>query len=162
MPSNSSSTIARRRPGLSDAQELALYAAGSRQVVVDAAIRDVRRLTAAKLVAPLLAQGPDDRVLSAVPKLLIEGCSADAVNYHAWLLGEEGLIEGCDMTGDGDAVHCHWPTCLTYKGHDSLEHARNDTRWKATKDRLLSIGGAMTPQMLLMVSKELLRAELGY
>ena len=91
----------------------------------------------------------------------IDGYSPDQVDYHAWLLGEEGLIEGLDVTGDGDSVHRYLPKCLTYRGHDFLEHARDDTRWKAAKDQLRSVGGAMTIQMLQNVLIRLLTAQLG-
>ena len=40
-----------------------------------------------------------------------------------------GLLEGQDVTGLGVSVHQYRPRCLTYKGHDFLEHARNETRW---------------------------------
>ena len=41
------------------------------------AIRDVRRLTAAKLIAPLVAQDPDDRVMATVHGLLISAIATD-------------------------------------------------------------------------------------
>ena len=87
-------------------------------------------------------------------QVAIAGYSADTVHYNAWLLAEEGLIEGLDLTGDGDAVHRYAPSCLTYKGHDFLEHARNDTLWERATDRLASLGGALTTSMLQTVLKQ--------
>ena len=43
----------------------------------------------------------------------IDGRSPDDVHYNAWLLAQEGLIEGFDLTGDGDSVHRFAPSCLT-------------------------------------------------
>ena len=60
-------------------------------------------------------------------KILIE---VESWPTNAWLLAEEDLIQGLDLTGDGDDVHRYAPRCLTYKGHDFLEHARNDARWR--------------------------------
>ena len=74
----------------------------------------------------------------------VEGYTQEQVGYHAWMLAEEGLIEGADTTGMGQAVHSFLPRCLTYEGHDFLEDARNDTRWKRAKDALAKLGGPMT------------------
>ena len=92
----------------------------------------------------------------------IEGYSPDEVSYHSWLLGEEGLIEGCDFTTDGSDVQQFAPTCLTYRGHDFLEHARDDTRWKKAKDKLVSVGGGMTTQTLQYVLNQLLAGQLNF
>ena len=53
------------------------------------------------------------------------------------------------------------PRCLTYKGHDFLEHARDETRWKKAKETIGRLGGALTTQTLLTVLKQLLTRELG-
>ena len=71
----------------------------------------------------------------------IEGYSEEVVGYNAGLLAEEELIEGEDFSGDGDSVHRYAPRCLTYRGHEFLEHARDETRWKRAKDRITKIGG---------------------
>ena len=48
--------------------------------------------------------------------VVIEGYSTGAVGYNAWLLADQGLIEGIDVTGAGDEVHVFAPRCLTAKG----------------------------------------------
>ena len=96
------------------------------------------------------------------PKMVeIEGHSAGEVGYNAWLLAGERLIEGEDHSGDGDEVHYYLPCCLTYKGHDFLEHARNDARWTKAKEKLMSVGGTMTIQMLQVVLKQLVAGEMA-
>ena len=91
----------------------------------------------------------------------IDGYDAGQIGYNAWLLAEERLIDGLETTGDGDAVHYYMPRCLTYKGHDFLEHARDETRWKKAKETIGRLGGALTTQTLLTVLKQLLTRELG-
>ena len=80
--------------------------------------------------------------------VVIEGYSTGEVGHNAWLLNQGGLLEGIDVTGAGDSVDLFAPRCLTYQGHDFLEHARDDTRWKTAKDMLASIGGAATLQAM--------------
>ena len=93
--------------------------------------------------------------------VVIEGYSAGAVGYNAWLLADQELIEGMDMTGAGDAVDIFAPRCLTAKGHDFLEHARDDTIWQKAKAKLASLGGPMTTQTLLMILKQLIAKQIG-
>ncbi|MCY4376113.1 MAG: DUF2513 domain-containing protein [Spirochaetaceae bacterium] len=97
----------------------------------------------------------------APTRVEIDGYTADEIGYNAWLLADEGLIEGHEVTGDGDAVHQYWPSCLTYRGHDFLEYARNDTRWKKATQRIMSLGGAMTTQAVMVVLKSLLTNEMN-
>ena len=47
------------------------------------------------------------------------------------------------------------------KGHDFLEHARNDTRWKKAKDKVMRLGGAVTLQVMKIVLEDLMSGELG-
>ena len=89
----------------------------------------------------------------------IEGYTADDVGYNASLLAQQGLIEGRRRgAGAGCAVHGFAPRCLTDKGHDFLEHARNDTRWERTKDILANNGGPMTIQAMKTILESLTKA----
>ena len=87
--------------------------------------------------------------------------SPDEVHYNAWLLAEEDLILGLDLTGDGDDVHRYAPSCLTYKGHDFLEHARNDARWRKVTEQIASVGGAMTTKILQLALEKSMKGELS-
>ena len=78
----------------------------------------------------------------------IDGYTDEQIGYNAWLLADAGFIEGEDRIGDGDRVHGFAPRCLTYQGHDFLEHARDDTCWKKAKDMVASFGGAATLQVM--------------
>ena len=91
----------------------------------------------------------------------IEGYTREQIGYNAWLLADEELIEGVDSTGQGQSVHSYLPRCLTFRGHDFLEHARNDTLWNKAKDKVASFGGPMTTQTLLMVLKQLITTHIG-
>ena len=90
----------------------------------------------------------------------IEGYTDEELGYNTWLLAEEGLIEGKETTGIGQRVHSYRPRCLTPWGHDFLEHARNETRWKTAKDKLVSTGGPMTIQAMKTILEALTKAGL--
>ena len=78
----------------------------------------------------------------------IEGFTQDQIGYHAWMFAEEGLLDGLDMTGADYPVHVHSPRCLTPKGHDFLEGAQDDTRWKKAKDAIMERGLPLTVKVL--------------
>ena len=94
--------------------------------------------------------------------VVIEGYTQEQVGHHAWLLAEEGLIEGEDATGMGQTVDSYMPRCLTFRGHDFLEHARDDTRWTRAKDEIVKHRGAMTIQVIKMVLERLMRGDIGF
>ena len=90
----------------------------------------------------------------------IEGYTDEEIGYNAWLLAEQGLIEGVERAGISQGVHRYRPRCLTPWGHDFLEHARDDTRWKTAKDKLASIGGPTTIQAMKTILETLTKAGL--
>ena len=89
----------------------------------------------------------------------IEGFTQDQIGYHAWMLAEEGLIDGFDAAGQGNPVHVCLPRCLTPKGHDFLEAAQDDTRWNRAKDAIMERGLPLTVKVLGMVLQEYVKAE---
>lgn len=74
--------------------------------------------------------------------LFIENFSSTQISYHTKLLSEAGLIEAKDLsTKDGFS----WvPVSLTWKGHDFLDNARNDTIWKKTLKLVKEKGGSVS------------------
>ena len=73
-------------------------------------------------------------------KVELEGYTEGEIGYHAKLLADQGLLEGKEITGIGISTHRYAPSCLTYKGHDFLEAARDDTRWKTAKAEITGKG----------------------
>ena len=86
--------------------------------------------------------------------------SRDEVDHHAYLLMEAGLVEGLTFEGQGDPIDRCWPRSLTWRGHDFLELARNDTRWAKAVARVSKIGGR-TLDLLKPVLQKLVAEELG-
>ena len=92
-------------------------------------------------------------------QVVIPGRSRDEVDYHAYLLLEAGLVEGRALGGQGDPVDRCWPRAVTWRGHDFLELARDDTRWAKAAARVSKVGGRtleiLRPLLQQMVAKEL-------
>ena len=81
----------------------------------------------------------------------IEGYTEGQIGYHAKLLADQGLLEGRDITGVGGSTHRYAPRCLTYAGHDFLEAARDDTRWKKAKAEVAAKGLPVTLEVMKRV-----------
>ena len=87
--------------------------------------------------------------------------TAIEVVEHIALMIDAGLIEGeaypsARSPGGGSFII----TGLTWKGHDFLDAARNDTVWNATKGRMAK-AGAWTFGLVLEVLKEEAKRHLG-
>ena len=74
--------------------------------------------------------------------LKVDGCEAERVNYHVLLLQEAGLITAID-TG------LQWlPVDLTWKGHEFLDAARDERRWRRAASIVERQKGAVPFQVL--------------
>ena len=97
-----------------------------------------------------------------IPKQIrLDGYSKDQTGYHAWLLAEEGMVVGVDVTSLGDSVRQFAPRSLTYRGHDFLELGRNETRWQKAKARVLKVGGPITSDIMMSLLRNLAARAVG-
>jgi hypothetical protein len=72
----------------------------------------------------------------------IKGFSPEEVAYHAHIMMQEGLIEGCDVTSTESTGPEAVPTTLTWKGHEFLDLARDQERWNQAKALIAKVGAA--------------------
>ena len=89
----------------------------------------------------------------------IQNYTPEEISYHVMLLREAGLIEADDLSGGrGD----YWkPKRLTWKGHEFVEAARNDTIWNKAKETMMEKAGGivfdvLTNLLTSLVSKAVL------
>ena len=81
--------------------------------------------------------------------MTFEGHTEEVVSYNVMLMAEAGLIKAIDMSGMSDLTW--FPRCLTWEGHEFLEAAKDETRWKHAKELMQKTGG-----FVLEVAKPLL------
>ena len=74
--------------------------------------------------------------------LEIEGYPPEEISYHIKLLAQAGLIEAQDMTSRGQGLDWR-PHSLTWDGHEFLNAARDDNRWKTAKEMVLDKSGCL-------------------
>ena len=91
-------------------------------------------------------------------EIKIKDSSQEEISYHIKLLYQAGLIEADDVT---DTSGFEWKAkSLTWKGHEFLESARNNSRWNNAKKFILEKGGSLTFDILKTVLKENIKSSL--
>jgi hypothetical protein len=81
--------------------------------------------------------------------------------YHSALIIEAGLVHG-EIITNGDGLPAATVTLrLTWKGHEFLDAARNDTIWKKAGEKTKKAGIQVTMAVLEELLKKLLKEPLG-
>ena len=91
--------------------------------------------------------------------LKIDGYSDESVSYQIKLMGEAGLIKTRDFSS-GSGL-CYLPGSLTWFGHDFLDAARQESRWKQAMSLVREKAGTVTFEIVKEVLVALARSQLG-
>ena len=81
--------------------------------------------------------------------------------YHSALLIEAGLVRGEIITDGNGQPNATVTLRLTWKGHEFLDAARNDTVWKKAAETTKKAGVHVTMAVLEELLKKLLKEPLG-
>lgn len=91
--------------------------------------------------------------------ITIPGRSQEEISYHVQLLADAELIEAINLsTMDGV---CWRPRRMTYRGHEFLDAARNDTLWARAKDTARGATGTLTLEALKITLAALIKKGLA-
>lgn len=91
-------------------------------------------------------------------EIKIDNYTNEEISYHIKLLFQAGLIEAYDVT---DSSGFEWKAkSLTWKGHEFLEAARNNSRWDSAKKYIMEKGGGLTFDILKTVLVESIKGSL--
>jgi len=112
------------------------------------------------LVRKILMRIEDSRSGWAEQPFGIEGFTREEVAYHAQIMMEDGLIEGVDVTTMHSTGREVLPRALTWKGHEFLDLARDQSRWNQAKAIVGKIGSAPI-SVWMKVLNDLVLKELG-
>ena len=81
---------------------------------------------------------------------------------HVSMLIDEGYLEGKALRAEqANAPVAVVVFRLTWKGHDFLDAARNETTWNKAKSAITEKGGAFTMEILTELLKSFAKAQLG-
>ena len=87
--------------------------------------------------------GLDEHEAGYAPhEMEFEGYSDEQVGYHAYIMGQAGLLEVADASSlDGSSPRAI-PISLTWAGHEFLANAREQANWLQAKKLMKGAGGA--------------------
>lgn len=78
--------------------------------------------------------------------------------YNALKLREGGYIETDSASSD---EICIFSDGITWSGHDLLDSIRDDKVWKGTMEKVASVGGSVTLDILKSIAEGVMRSYLG-
>lgn len=89
-------------------------------------------------------------------------CDDEAVlSLHIHLLLDAGFIEAADIVHLDDAVDDFLITRITFDGYDYLDSIRNDSIWNEVKQKISSVGGSVSLDIVKELGVTLVRQHLG-
>ncbi len=91
----------------------------------------------------------------------MEGRTTEEIGYHLHLLLEAGRIRGADTTHTLSKGPEAIATGLTWKGHEFLDAARDDTRWTKAMALVKEKAGSVSIAVLTQLLNKLLTSSLG-
>lgn len=97
----------------------------------------------------------------APDRLTIEGYDPKVVGYHSYLIVQSGLCEGIDITGAESIGPEAVLTKLTWAGHEFLDAARDETRWRKAMSITAKSAGTITIGALTQLLTSLMMQSLG-
>ncbi len=106
----------------------------------------------------LLAIEKAERYPEVIAK--IPGYEERVVGHHQYLLLDAGLVYG-EPLEPADDVPMAFPFCLTWKGHEFLDAARNETIWNAAMQKAKSAGASLSFAVLVPLLVQLAKEQIG-
>lgn len=89
-------------------------------------------------------------------------CDDDAViSLHIHLLLDAGFIEATDSVCVADNIDDFLITRITFAGYDYLDSIRSDSIWNEVKQKISSVGGSVSLEIVKELGVTLLRQHLG-
>ncbi len=85
------------------------------------------------LVRKLLRAIEESETPARSPDLHIEGFTDDQVGYHLMIMGEAELVTGGDVTPNDSEYPVWIGLRLTWKGHEFIDAANDDSVWAKVK-----------------------------
>lgn len=95
------------------------------------------------------------------PKPDLSGYTQEQIIYHSALLIEAELVKGIILPDPQSYPTSTVVIRLTWKGHEFLDAARNDTIWKKAGAQIKKAGGQITLALLEELLKKLGKDALG-
>lgn len=85
----------------------------------------------------------------------VPGYDTAEVNYHVYLLDQAGFIDAKITRVGANEIYSPIIFDLTWRGHEFLDNARNNTVWKKAIDTVKSKGGSVSFEIFQKLLSEI-------
>ncbi len=92
---------------------------------------------------------------------VIEGYSEEQIGYHVYLMNNANLVKAFDVTTMSDRSPNARLLELTWKGHEFLSVAKDETIWAKAKNTIFKTTASITFDLLIEWLKAEARNKLG-
>jgi hypothetical protein len=114
-----------------------------------------------ELIRKMLLAIEDHSDAWAPDPLEIDGHTDDEIGYHANLLGDAGLVVGYPEELMGRSGPMYTIRRLTWEGHEFIDVAREDTRWKKAMGVVTEKAGSITFEVLKALLVSYMKSAVG-
>jgi len=92
-------------------------------------------------------------------------CDDEKLAYHLLLLAEQQFLRGVAvqecLNGPPVVQRTMSYVRLSSKGHDFLDAIRDDSVWKKTREKMATVGGSVTMEVVLAIATKFVLDRLG-
>ena len=114
-----------------------------------------------ELIRKMVLALEDEPTGFAPRDLNFPGYTSEQIGYHAHLLIEGGYAKGFDATNHDSSGPEAVLTSLTWKGHEFVDAARDESRWKKATGIVKEKSGSVTIDVLTQLLVELMKRTIG-
>tara|TARA_R110002049_G_scaffold130746_2_gene289167 strand:- start:12545 stop:12910 length:366 start_codon:yes stop_codon:yes gene_type:complete len=97
-----------------------------------------------ELIKKIMIEVEKQTTTAGIHDLQVDGYSLNEVSFNTYLMNESGLIKASFAKFGSGEYELTYLNRLTWKGHEFLDNARNDTVWKKTIGLVKEKGGSVS------------------
>jgi hypothetical protein len=113
------------------------------------------------LVRDILMEVERQETVDVQGGIHVARCSPDTITYHIYIMEQGGLLSGIALKNQANIIPHFSGVCLTWQGHEFLDAARNETRWKKAMTMVQRQGGSVTVGVLIQLLSSLMKSSFG-
>lgn len=113
------------------------------------------------LVRAILIEVEQQESIDVQGEIHVSNYSQDVINYHIYIMEQGGLLSGTALKNQSSIIPRFVGVCLTWQGHEFLDAARDETRWKKAINMVQNHGNSVTIGVLIQLLSSLMKSSFG-
>lgn len=113
------------------------------------------------LVRAILMEVEQQEAVDVQGGIHISNYPSDVINYHVYIMEQGGLLSGTALKSQASIIPRFVGICLTWQGHEFLDAARDETRWRKAINIVQNQGNSVTVGVLIQLLSSLMKSSFG-